>query len=103
MNNDNKIKSINKKLETIFKAIKNLHFEDIDKILFNIELLKNKHLNRIKQNNVDLYEDNRRLKIVDLRAMLKELREEGLLGTVEPQPYDPNRRNRHRYKGNDEG
>ena len=99
----NKIKSINKKLETIFKAIKTLPFEDIDKVLFNIELLKNKHLNRIKQNKADLYEKEEDLKLVDLRAMIKDLKEKGVIGTIEPQPYDPNRRHRHRYKGKDEG
>ncbi len=99
MSNSNKIKSINKRLESIFKDTKGLPFDDIEKVLFNIELLKNKYLNRIKQNKADLYEDKEAVKLVDLKAMIKGLKEEGIIGAIEPQPYDPNRRNRRKDKG----
>ncbi len=76
---------------------------NIDKVLFNIELLNNKYLNRIKQSKADLYEDEEALKLVNLKAMIEGLKAEGIIGNIKAQPYNPNRRNRHKYKGKDKG
>ena len=78
MSKSNKIKSINKRLESIFKDIKGLPFNDTDKILFNIELLKNKYLHRIKHEKTSLYEET-----ANLRAVLNDLKGQGVIGNIE--------------------
>ena len=67
--NNNKIKSINKRLETIFKDLKTMPFKEINKILFNIELLKNKYLYRIKQDDLNLYEE------INIKEIIKQINE----------------------------
>jgi len=63
-----RITTVNKKLETVFKSIQTLPFKDIEKILFNIEILKNKYLYRFKQKTADLYENE-----MDMRKLIQDL------------------------------
>ncbi len=42
MYKSNKVKSINKRLEMVFKDLESMSFEDINEILVNVDLLKNK-------------------------------------------------------------
>lgn len=83
-----KITSINKRLNTIFKDIRRLPFEDINKVLFNIELLKNEYLHRTKQGDYELYEgqeerEKLRKEANTLKLIIRELRENGELSTIE--------------------
>ena len=90
MSTSKKITSINKRLNTIFKDMRNLPFEDINKILFNIELLKNKHLHRTKQGDFELYEEED-FKPLDLKAITESLRAERIKRKTEPPraiPYE---------------
>jgi len=52
----NKVISINKRLETIFKDTKSLKSKDIKKVLFNIEILKHKYLKREDFKDYKLFE-----------------------------------------------
>ncbi len=69
MDNSNKTKSINKRLSLVFKDLKTMPFEDVNKILFNIELLKNKYLYRKKQKKIKLYE-------VNIREIINKIKQE---------------------------
>ncbi len=71
MGNSNKIKSINKQLNTIFKDLKSLPIDDVNKVLFNIELFKNKYLKRTKQSNLSLYEMN---KGITIKGIIKNIK-----------------------------
>jgi len=102
MSTKNKIMSINKRLNTIFKDIKSLPFEDINKILFNIELLKNKYLHRTKQGDFELYEEEEDIKLVDLKAMIDSLKAEGVLGNRKRQDTIPYQERPSRFNKNKE-
>ena len=62
MNKSNKVKSINKRLEMVFKDLETMSFEDINKILFNVDILKNKYLHKNKQGKTESY----KIKIRDI-------------------------------------
>ena len=62
MNKSNKVKSINKRLEMVFKDLETMSFEDINIILFNVDILKNKYLHKNKQGKTESY----KIKIRDI-------------------------------------
>ncbi len=68
MNKSDKIKNINKQLETIFKDLKTMTFEDVDKILVNVDLLKNKYLQKNKQSKAK----SNKIKIRDVIKKIKQ-------------------------------
>ena len=67
-NNKKKIISLNKQLDKFFKDIKSLPTNDINKILFNIELFKNKYLIRRNIKDTNLYES------VNVRSIINYLK-----------------------------
>mgnify|MGYP005996307479 CR=1 FL=1 len=52
-----KVKNITKKIDSIFKHLRGFEKEEYEKVLFNIELLKNKHyIKKYKKTETKLFE-----------------------------------------------
>mgnify|MGYP005995634697 CR=1 FL=1 len=62
----NKVNNITKKLDSIFKQVRNFEKEEYEKILFNIELLKKKHyMKKFKKTETRLFENKSFKNLID--------------------------------------